>query len=233
MNKNRKRFPCVYYIKNTETGDQYIGSTFEYMTRLSSHLKALFRNEHHSIYLQRAWNKYGYKTFSYGIYEYLPNASNDELRDLEQRYFDVLNPCYNISPSATRNIMSKESAMLASERESKYYIMQDPQGKEHLIKNLAKFCRDNDIEEDPMRTVLFGNSSNYKGWRCRRPNEDYKYKNRRNKKWIAISPDGIEYTLSGLPKFCKEYNLRTSCMQNVAHGKSLQHKGWKCKLVNE
>ena len=53
-----------------------------------------------------------------------------------------------------------------------------------------------------------------------------------SKNWIAISPDGIEYNINNMAKFCRENNLSNGQMTQVAQGKRTHHKGWKCKKLD-
>lgn len=50
------------------------------------------------------------------------------------------------------------------------------------------------------------------------------------KNWIAISPEGEEYAVFNLAKFCREKGLHAGHMGEVAKGYKNQkhHKGWKC-----
>lgn len=67
----------------------YIGSANNIGIRLSKHLLDLERGNHHSVYLQRAWNKY--QTISIEIIEFC-----DNLIEKEQYYLDELKPEYNL-----------------------------------------------------------------------------------------------------------------------------------------
>lgn len=83
----------VYCIKNLLNNKKYIGSSMNLRKRLKAHLYALDANRHHSLKLQRAWNKYGYKHFSVEILEECDQVL-DTLLFLEQKYLD-LKPEYN------------------------------------------------------------------------------------------------------------------------------------------
>lgn len=71
----------------------YIGSAKNIGIRLSKHLLDLERNKHHSIYLQRAWNKY--QNIDVEIIE----ICNDII-EKEQYYIDVLKPDFNLCMNA-------------------------------------------------------------------------------------------------------------------------------------
>lgn len=49
----------VYQIVNELNGHRYIGSSKNIQHRILTHRSSLRRNNHHSIYLQNAFNKYG------------------------------------------------------------------------------------------------------------------------------------------------------------------------------
>jgi group I intron endonuclease len=67
----------------------YIGSAKNIGIRLSKHLLDLERGSHHSIYLQRAWDKY--QTINIEVIELCNN-----LIEKEQYYLDILKPQYNL-----------------------------------------------------------------------------------------------------------------------------------------
>ena len=59
----------VYKIINLKTKDLYIGSSIQIEKRFLRHKKDLRNNKHHSIILQRAWNKYKEENFKFEIIE--------------------------------------------------------------------------------------------------------------------------------------------------------------------
>lgn len=84
----------IYEIVNTVNGKRYIGSAVNFKKRFREHRRDLMRNDHHSIALQRAWNKYGEDAF-----QFLPMMTVEDSTKLiwwEQRFFDALKPEYNI-----------------------------------------------------------------------------------------------------------------------------------------
>lgn len=60
----------IYCIINIKNGHKYIGSSTNMYQRLMCHRSWLRRGSHHSIYLQRAWNKYGESIFECYAIEY-------------------------------------------------------------------------------------------------------------------------------------------------------------------
>jgi len=89
----------IYAIRRIRTGDMYIGSARDIPQRFREHRSALSRGIHHSRYLQRAWNKYGSDAFEFVRLVVCEDES--ALFPLEQRFLDVLDPAYNLNPSAT------------------------------------------------------------------------------------------------------------------------------------
>lgn len=96
----------IYMISNNLNGHKYIGSTNNFKRRLMRHRTELRKNRHHSIYLQRAYNKYGEDKFSIVILETCWPI-RDTLRFLEQKYLD-LNPEYNMEKIADRRFTKQK-----------------------------------------------------------------------------------------------------------------------------
>ena len=90
----------IYMILNILNNHKYVGSTNNFKRRLTRHRGELRKDKHHSIYLQRAYNKYGEDKFIIYILERC-QPIKDTLIYLEQKYLD-LNPEYNIEKIADR-----------------------------------------------------------------------------------------------------------------------------------
>ena len=92
----------VYMIKNKVNGKFYIGSSVDIAYRWARHKRQLRNGNHHSIHLQRAWDKYGEENFEFTVIE---ECSEDITFKREQYYLDLYKPYnndvgYNISQSA-------------------------------------------------------------------------------------------------------------------------------------
>lgn len=60
----------VYSIVHVASGKRYVGSAAQsFRARMNGHLSALRKGRHHSIRLQRSWNKYGEDAFEWRIDE--------------------------------------------------------------------------------------------------------------------------------------------------------------------
>lgn len=93
--------PGIYAISNKTSGKAYVGSALCLRQRWRTHRILLRRGAHHSIKLQRAWNKYGEAAFSFVVLE--PVADESVLITREQAWFDgayVPEMGYNIAPVA-------------------------------------------------------------------------------------------------------------------------------------
>ena len=87
----------IYRILNKDNNKCYYGSSKNIEKRWERHKKDLINKKHHSILLQRAWDKYGTDSF---LFEIVELCDEDILLITEQKYLD-LNPEYNISKSTS------------------------------------------------------------------------------------------------------------------------------------
>lgn len=83
----------IYKITCTPTGKFYIGSANNIAYRKQQHFWQLRNNKHHSITLQRSFNKYKEENFRFEIIERCIEIS---LLEREQYYIDILKPHFNI-----------------------------------------------------------------------------------------------------------------------------------------
>lgn len=101
----------IYKIINIQNGKCYIGSSKNLKKRLNGHRRSLTKCDHHSILLQRSWNKYGEENFEFEIIE---ECSIDVLLEREQHWMDETK-CYdkkfgyNILPNAGSSVGRKVS----------------------------------------------------------------------------------------------------------------------------
>lgn len=86
----------IYIIFNSQTEDYYIGSaSISFKKRLTQHISDLKKQKHRNIHLQRAFNKYGWISFTFSVIEVIQDESTIIPR--EQHYLDTLKPHYNIA----------------------------------------------------------------------------------------------------------------------------------------
>jgi group I intron endonuclease len=96
----------IYAIVNRTTGDYYIGSALVLRKRRNSHFHALRQGKHDSVYLQRAWEKYGSGAFYFHPFIV---CRREDLIFFEQRAIDALKPRYNMRALAGSNLGAKFS----------------------------------------------------------------------------------------------------------------------------
>lgn len=87
----------IYMIYCDGNGRRYVGSSVDIHKRWKDHRITLKRGRHGNQHLQNAYNKYGYKAFTYSILE---EVSRDRLIEREQFWMDLLKPEFNIAPFA-------------------------------------------------------------------------------------------------------------------------------------
>lgn len=85
----------IYKITDINTNNFYIGSSIDIYSRWKRHLSQLKNNNHSNYFLQKIFNSYGEKCFSFEIVELC-----DNLKEREQYYLDILNPDLNINKNS-------------------------------------------------------------------------------------------------------------------------------------
>lgn len=76
----------IYSIIHISSGKRYIGQAVNIYRRFNTHRSELNSGKHHSILLQRAWNKYGKDAFKFELLEYVTDVS--KLEEREQHWMD-------------------------------------------------------------------------------------------------------------------------------------------------
>lgn len=105
MKRSQCKLPCVYQIVNLVNGKRYIGSTAYFNHRQSSHAWRLNSGHHHSVALQRAWNKYGSESFECSVLEVVHDVS--QLLSREQYWLERCTHEYNIAEDTTAFMRGK------------------------------------------------------------------------------------------------------------------------------
>jgi len=190
----------VYAILCKFNEFSYIGSASGkggFCQRMRLHLSQLRKGKHHSLVLQRHFNKYGEASFIAGIVEI---CSPEECLKIEQKWLDLMgvgysNKSYNTNPMAhsclgvkrseetrrksslskkglkypPRPPMSEEAkANLRAINSKRYYRIYSPMGEEFIVKNLLTFCKNNHLESSCMYLIAKGLQESHKGgWKCR------------------------------------------------------------------
>lgn len=85
----------IYKITCVPTGECYIGQSVCIARRWATHKRELKNNVHYNIHLQRAYNLYGEKNFTYEILEQCPAKKLDERERFYISMFDSFNHGFN------------------------------------------------------------------------------------------------------------------------------------------
>jgi group I intron endonuclease len=94
----------VYQIRNLTNNRRYIGSATDLKDRWRCHRRDANAQTHHSVVLQRAWNKYGADAF---VFEVLLYCDPKDCLMYEQIAFDHYKPEYNICKMAGSSLGAK------------------------------------------------------------------------------------------------------------------------------
>jgi len=224
----------IYQITCIPTNKIYIGSSLCISDRVTLHRYDLRKQKHHNKYLQNAWNKYGADSFKFEILE---ECDADIRLEREQYWIDTKKP-YNKSIGYNHKRLVTEL-----NNNVKHYIATFPDGSEHIIYNMKKFCRDNNLCQPLVNKVLSGKHSQHKGFRFRhigQTKSDWERSVAEKRRtgggwklgWIIMMPDGTEFFVKSVEKFAKENGLQPCSLREGAYGKNKKSKGISCRKSN-
>lgn len=111
-----KNVSGIYIIKNKTSKKEYIGSTKNFMARITEHLYYLQQNKHHSKKLQNAVNKYTFSDFE--ILFYKIDEDRDRLYDLEEALIierDTFKNGYNQAINSRSFIKAEHTGTISKE----------------------------------------------------------------------------------------------------------------------
>lgn len=238
----------IYKIVNVKNNACYIGSSIgDGRLRWNRHKTNLNKNNHHSQYLQRAWNKYGKNNFKFEIIEDILNIDGKELLVIEQKYLDDrklnypselnYNVCwiagnrlgYTYSEKSREKMSKSHLGKTVSqkvrdkisntweEKSDITYKLIAPDDTIHEFKNIRKFCRDNNLQSVTIGLLLKGKIHYCNGWI---KDTTYLYN--------FIDPNGNVYeNIRKLTTFCDEHKINMKCMSKLHRGHLKTYLGWK------
>lgn len=67
---------------------------------------------------------------------------------------------------------TKETKLKTADANSKWYKITKPNGDVEIIKNLNKYCRDNNLSQSGMANVSIGNQSHHRKYKCEKYNHN-------------------------------------------------------------
>jgi len=211
----------IYFIVCKATGRFYVGSAVDLHMRRRSHWTSLRGGKHGNKYLQRAWRRHGEANFEFQVMELVRPS---RLLATEQSWLDKTNcidPCIG-------SALSRASAAV---QPRKGFF--DPRGRSVTIKNLHRFCRQNQLTFTAMLQLYHGRSKlkSHKGWT---------HKNSvRQREYVKtyegfIKPNGRSAgKITNLAAFSRRHGLIASHMTAVARRRIATHRGWTHKNGRE
>ena len=174
----------IYKVTNKVNGKTYIGFDSNWPNRKYQHKSRSKKNKTYRLY--QAIKKYGWDNFEWEvIYQ-----SQDALHTLKimEPYFitehgsfasgynmteggdgtpgHIRDPqlALNHSKQMKRYYSDPKNRLKKGEDCSKLWTVIDPAGNKHDIKNLAKFCREHNLDTGNMSAVAKGRYKQYRGW---------------------------------------------------------------------
>lgn len=245
IDKNKKM--VVYCIENKLDNKKYVGITKNRLkSRLSGHRARYKKGYKTAIY--DAIRTFGEQNFNIYILEEC--NSIEQLVESELKWINVLKSAtyqngYNILTdkhifSKTRigkknnlnhiKILSNRMHRLKNEYirlHEKEWVIVDPSNKIFYIKNLQKFCRENNLDPANMvKMTTFGKKSFYKGWQCFKKEQFSKNKIQTFLNGIKIyfNNDKCVYYKGSLRKYAIYNNYDNSSLQKLRKNKINRYK---------
>lgn len=129
----------IYQILNLVDGKSYVGQSIDVEARWSQHLRKLAKQDHHSILLQRAWNKYSAASFKFNVLQECPEASLDYLEAFWMARLDSVANGYNLCSITldSGKILHQKSSLTVSKMRAKALLRSsDPEYRKKLSKAL-------------------------------------------------------------------------------------------------
>ncbi len=112
------------YAIQSPSGKMYIGSTVNFRRRKAEHFRQLRYGQHHSVKLQRAYNKYGADAM---VFFPMVVCDRSNLHTVEQAVLDHYKPSYNTvllaeAPSQDANVAARISNSNTGKKQSRLTI---------------------------------------------------------------------------------------------------------------
>ena len=169
---------CAYCIL---TGKKYIGQTIkkDINYRIAEHFADCIN---YNYKFANALKKYGKDGFIWGVIEEYDISLLNEMEIYWIHTYDTFNNGYN---TTTGGNQGREYCI-------KEYLVENPSGKRELIKNLSKYCRDNNLNAGHIHETLYGKRLQHKGYKIiPRTEEEIKKYNTERKLREGASRKGL------------------------------------------
>lgn len=231
----------IYAITCTINGKIYIGSSNDINRRWGEHRSLLKNGKHSNPHLQKCWNKYGSDYFIFSILEIVEDYTSLWDRELSQ-----MKELSTLDKRKGFNVMHIQENGKRSTGCGNCYIITHPSGYTETTSDLGNICLQKGLTISAMHKVARGDGNHHKNFHIRldgtsmddwtklRASKMVKGSRKNHKPknttgWIITSPEGTEFTVASLRKFCTEHGLSEGCMSSVGMGHRRQHKGYNCR----
>lgn len=229
--------PGVYQILCVPTGKIYIGSAVDLWDRWRVHrndLTGRYGRSHHSIYLQRAWDKYGADAFEFSILEFCERSC---LIEREQYYLDLMQAC---DPTVGFNTLPLAASMLGRKASAETRRKQ----------SVAHTGRKHPPMTDEQKRAISERNKGHTRWLGRKHTPEaieHQRAAKKGTKWseaatlahieatskwfVFTDPDGHEIVAKNMQEFCRQHGLSSSGFYRVLSGRYETYRGWKCRYA--
>lgn len=225
----------VYCIFNKQTGDKYVGSTAQLLSkRKADHFYRLKHNKHYSQKMQDDYNAYGEDSFTVFELEEVRTFERDNLFEREQFWIDKYKPEYNVNPKAgnTFTDYAKERARNAKPRLGK---KQSNEEKQKRSKSLREYYFQkgeyhiSEAQKKHLSEINMGKGNPNFGKKQSQETILKRTQTRIKKNnYSFISPNGEVHTnVKNVSIFAKLYELDYFGLRHLIQGKIKSHKGWR------
>ena len=114
-------------------------------------------------------------------------------------------------------------------------LLINPQGQEIVVENLAKFCRENNLNDSHLNQVARGERNHCKKWKCRYFNDSYETWTAKQKckkkagggwtgQWEVVFANNNKIIMNTLTEFCREYKYNYSNLTELKRGKIKKYR---------
>jgi group I intron endonuclease len=219
----------IYSITSKVSGKRYIGSSIRICDRWNRHLRDLKANKHHSLMLQRHFNKYGEDDLLFAVVEIVDRGElslqdfKQLLLDREQSYLDNWSECpFNCLPTAGSPLGYKQEGAkyYAYDRRIQQYITRFAVNSKQ-IKFGNHYTEEEAIKEvEYLRTLTDEELLDYKQEclaKSKRPKRDAKnyYFDKLSGKYL------VRFMINGKSKYFGLYTTEQEAIDKVIEVKQL------------
>jgi len=249
LNKNKHFNPYLQNAWNKYGGGNFTIEVIEYIKNNKLREKEIYYiNFYKSLYSQTGYNildkTYNTNNIQSKYWEFLnPDGKLIKIHNLfafcneNKLNYSCMWKLYQGEVQQHQGWMSTNKAFHKS-RFGKEFSLVSPDGKIYKGKNIALFCRENELSDHFITMVVRGDIEEYKGWRIATLDRDLTmeeldsfYLNKTHHNGVIrafISPEGKLEVVHNLTYFCEKHNLSKQVMKFVYHGTNRykSHKGW-------